>query len=1466
VLACAPEVGPVVVKLVPPNGSVDPQFSFDVSLAVAERETATGFTVTLQQAGATVWQETSCTDRITFSVEARKLDASMPAAVFAQASGLSGVGPLSAAVSFVLWVPVLNAACDGKSVRVSLAWARGSAAPCVSAYWYLLFKRVGGGWSPLSSSGPRPGEYGILAIPDVPADVALGVGADVVCGNVRTHTGAVVAVIRDAPALLSVAATGTTATLRWSRPPSLSTVKRYTAILRVPGYPAITQEVTGETSATVDLSKLPTLLDATVELAARDQLATGPSSNAVRIMSDPVTALSATVDSGSVLVDFGVPPGRARDYLAVVSADDGAPISQAAGPLPPIAVAAPEPAPGKTYSVAVTPRRACAAGPPSSLKLVLAAPTLTAASFDGRVLAVTFSAPAAGTAAIDSYDLTLERNGTAVQRIAVSVPASGQPLAMTIDHPVDPTASYRFHARARAGAAAGPFAAAGVLLGSPAVSAITCADRITATVAAGDLPPDGLTLEAVLYTDGQPGTPQAVDPDGTVAFDIPPGKAVAVAARGRAAAATGPWSVPAPAPAAAPAITAAAYCGGRLSLTWTGNPRGTFRVEALGGSSVVAETVVQGLSAILPLISGASCPCSVHVTEIAGVATGPFSTLDIVAAGCVLQSAAVDAGRQITIKWQAPSCPAAISGFQPVLLRDGIETALALQPKTATSATLPLPAELPPGASIAVRALNGVAAGPLGAALPVLVSVPVGLRLQWDGAALSAAWEPTPDGAIDGYIATLLPDGKPPVTQRTAAPSIRLQYPMPDPPVALSFQVAAVAGAASGPPSPALHVITEKPAVRSASFDGSVARAAWEASGDASVTGYLAVLSAGGTPMAQSVVTATQIELPAPAGSGALSLAVSAVNAASTGPAGTPVELLTAGAVIAGADTDPFTGATTISWSAVPGAASYLAQLFRGGVADGDPIPSTATRLVLPHPLMPGADLAAAVAPAGGPYGPQFQLPTAQPAVARVEFNGSSLLVEWTPAPGATGYVVSVLAAGATTPTAQARTGPGEAQARFPVTADTAKTYTVVVQAAVNGNAGPPSTPRNIFEAGFFVGTPNGVLCLFPASTLALQPAPSTVYLPNIGALTGLPIAPKKEDAPTAPFTLEANADPASQATYPYKLTIANDACIFTADVVRADLQNLYRKLLTLAEKAGATPWGVMTLQQVIARLMPQTFAETLYYSYGFSTAGSIDLRPGAILRVAFSDYQQISGTTPPNWAIGYGGSAVIDYEICDFIDDAGQAWLVGFDAFLAKLAAAGLLSADAPETLQPPPIGPAFAESGGAEAADFLFPAFRQPFYRLFIPPKLQKANPPSEPKTAAQFAIAAAGAFGDLDTATTSPTATVAVAYFRGRAVLKVGIRVIVNGVEQVVPVGTTVGNLLDRLACRPPSAAIELRGVTLERPLGPAVLDPGIPFDAGSRYAVHLSWKSLATLAPPRDGLCLPLLHGDRLTIKP
>lgn len=683
----------------------------------------------------------------------------------------------------------------------------------------------------------------------------------------------------------------------------------------------------------------------------------------------------------------------------------------------------------------------------------------------------------------------------------------------------------------------------------------------------------------------------------------------------------------------------------------------------------------------------------------------------------------------------------------------------------------------------------------------------------------------------------------------------------------LTATVAAAAGSSIGPGSAAINLITTQPALISVAYDGNVVRMNWSSPGSVTgLAGFVASVLSSAVLVASVEVNDVWAAVPIPNAPETLSAQVAIFGAPCVGPPCSPVPLITGVPQVQSAVTNVMTGLTTVTWSAV-GNSSYSVQLYSGGVPSGSPIPASSASFTLPQPLLPNSDFAVAIAATTtsgavavtGPASPPFALPTAQPLLLGADYDGVYLTVSWVPAEGATGYVISVLGSGSTTAPAYTGQAAGTAASAVfqPGLTDTSQTYTVTIQAMVGSNSGPSAPAVNLLQPAFFqsvVPAATSWPYLVPASALSFPASTISVYLPNLGVLTGLPKT-------QGPFTLQANPDTTTSGAFPNQLVIANSTEVwqFTPPVaIRATLQSDYVTFLQLAEAAGVNAAGVSVLQQAISRSMPQTFVETLYYAYGLNMAnGCADLRPGMVLRVVFNEYTNVGGAPAPQWLNGYIGGLSVDYDVASYIGAQGG-WTLGLDAFIAQLVAGNYMQVSAP-----PVQVPQQTEAGLADAADLFYPAFQQPFYRLFFPSQLQSPTGTGTVLASANFVLAAASSYTNLVTTVGYPTATNAVAYFRGRALIKLCIRVLVNGVEEVVPIGTTVGNLLDRYGWKPPSATLPLRGLMLERSLGPAVLNPAA-YTPGIAWRVRIDWMGMQVYGGGLDSLSLPLLHGDSLTI--
>jgi len=1203
----------------------------------------------------------------------------------------------------------------------------------------------------------------------------------------------------------------------------------------------------------------------TVAVRAIGSGTVGPASPAIPVLRAVPRLRSAAYDGHVVAMEWDPVVGPVEGYVATLSVAGQATAVPVAGTTATFTPSSSLGDSGATVGVGV--QRGVAHAGSTFLPLVVAPPVLGPVSFDGAQLSIAVTAPGTPSPAADGYRVELLRGDAVVDVVELPAgPTLTLPVAVS-----DPSLGHNVRVRARSGPTLGPAAQASVLLEPAAVRSAQVDAAIAVTVDAGRLRASGLTLQAALLVDGTRGTPQDAAADGTVSFVRPTtGASWAVVARATTSGAQGPWSAPMRIPLAAPTLTAAEVADGVVRVGW-GVDAGIEHVVSLTSGGTVINTVrARGGHATLS-VDPALSAAQIAIRQADGHALGPVQQTDLVLAGCPATTVTDVAGDNATVTWSAPAGPTP-TAFVPVVCWEGSQRPLADQ--QGSSCAVPL-AGIPAGASVGVRARAGVALGPIGNLAPIVLGRPSGLAVRWSGDRLDATWKLPEDPRVDGAVVRLTPGQGPAVTASVQAAT----WTTPLTAAAgagATVSVAAVAGTGASAAGDPVDVIVAPPVVTRLGWDGETLSAEWTApSQPAGIDRYAVTVHDGDLLVVSALVAATSVELPLPpATAGSRSLAVAALTPASRGPKSAPLTLPAAGGAPTAVIVDPQSGTATVHWTAAGTTTTgYLVQAFAGGVAQGAPqaVAAPATSVALTTSPVAFADLEVAIAVQAtvggvattGPYGPRARVLTTPVTIRDVDFDGATVDVRWDPVAAAQGYALTVLAPSLPQPVGSGTAGAGQTNARVAVTlGDPTLDYQVVVQPVGAAGAGVRATAP-LFAPGFYVrpaGTPAGAPSrVVHATTPALDPAAITVYLPDLGPIdpTKLPLAPAQSGASDVPFSLA--LAPANPSNLKYALTIAGGALRF--DAGRSTLADAYRALLATAEQHLVTPQGILAIQQAIARLMPQTFDETLLYAYGLDpAAGCVDLRPGMVLRVAFSSFDLTAVSGAEKWSSGYTGGAVVDYDVGDLTSPNG--WLVGFDAFVDWLVARGALSVPAPSSVPPQPRAADVVESGGADAADLSFPGFQQPFYRLLLPTAIQAPTSAAVSRTGQQFTIAAAPGWRQIDAATPVPGGGVSLAYFRGRTIVRPCIRVQVDGTEQTVPIGTTVGNLLDRFARRPPSADVAVRGVRLERTLGPAVLDPSAGYRADALHRVRLDWDGLVTWTGG-DALGLPLLHGDRLS---
>ncbi|MEW2221104.1 hypothetical protein AB0939_17725 [Streptomyces sp. NPDC006990] len=748
---------------------------------------------------------------------------------------------------------------------------------------------------------------------------------------------------------------------------------------------------------------------------------------------------------------------------------------------------------------------------------------------------------------------------------------------------------------------------------------------------------------------------------------------------------------------------------------------------------------------------------------------------------------------------------------------------------------------LPPGVALdlVLSAADGVATGPPSRRFPLLAVPPSITSVVSTGPGKARATLCSPTGAA---LVTVAAAGEPATTALVRGSTGDIDVPPGAGPHSVTAM--AVAGTATSVPSAPLQLITEPPVLTSARFDGTTVTASWISNG-AAAEHRLRVHTEGVT-----VATAAAGHTSGTVGvcaDGPLFLEVAGVCGQVVGPASQPLSLISRAPQVTGATTDPASGKTTLPWAAVEGATSYLLQSFRNGLACEEPRQVTGATCEVT--AAPGSGSAVAVAAVvgtaattvSGPYSSPYPLPTAQPTIAHVTFDGSAATVSWHPVQGATGYVVTALSA---TAAGSGRVPASATEVTFPLTGTAAgDDCAVVVQALSGPDSGPPSPPVPLVPESWFLSTAPATEAypyLYPASGVAPAPGEVTVSLPVPGASFNGPVECGAFHLDASGRTLTIRAEP------------------FSPQAVRDELRQNYSAFLSCVEKNGASPAGVALLQQAVSHAMPQTFAETLYYAYGLDReAGSVDLRPGTVLRVVFADYVNTGQPAPPPFVNGWSGSGQVDYEVTTWA--AADGLRLGLDAFLAQFIASGSFSVDAPACRNGDVV------SGLADTADLFGLATPTRYLRLFAPSTLSPADSVGTARTSGGFALAAAGSWTELEAAGRTPQPGRPVVAFRGRAVLRVCVRVMVDGAETVVPLGTTVGDVLAGRGRRPVPGAVRSPGIALERTPGPASVGTGHGASAGRR--VRFDWCGVPEYSRGLglDAFSLPLLAGDRLTTR-
>ncbi|WP_432046494.1 hypothetical protein [Streptomyces asiaticus] len=924
----------------------------------------------------------------------------------------------------------------------------------------------------------------------------------------------------------------------------------------------------------------------------------------------------------------------------------------------------------------------------------------------------------------------------------------------------------------------------------------------------------------------------------TVPAPLPGAMATAALARVRTSGTTmsvGPLGFGLALPTQRPELLVAAFDAGELSLTWSDVPGAdAYRVSVLHDGRVFFTTEVPAPTTTVGVDPGITdrFTYSAVVQAVTAAGSGPPSSPAPLAFDGPVIGAVRSDGSTVTIDVTPPT-GVTVTGYDVVLYRDGVAVYSAtLGPVSPLS--FPGPATLPPGAAytVSVRARSGIPIGPATTA-PAVLALPAVVSVDALGGELIVTVAPGDLAPGVAAEAVLFVDGVQGAPQRVGADGTA-GFPLPSS-RAVDVTVRGVEGVATGPWSPRVSAPTARPEVIAARVEDGRLVLVWN--GPQPDATFRATV--GTTEVVIRGETAT---LPLDAARRLPETAtVAQVAGVATGPV-TSVPVVTTGPRLVSVTMDAARAATMMWISIQPPTLTGIQPVVRwpGNEVELDVQPPYVEPIVLTLPDdIPNTATVALRGLAGaatGPPGNAVSLLTAAPTGVTVDYDGSELRVSWDPfpIPLISGYRVSTVGEGTVTTVADTTATRGSWRQTI-----TDPSAAVIVQALAGPAVGAPTAPVPVFTESLFVG-PSSI-----APQTGPAPRPQDIVL-GFPELFSVP--------PSAPVSLplDMTLTPTGTPPYTYVLEVPRSSAVWTF-TDRPDVIGEWKAVLARLEPLTITPYGIAALTEAVSRALPQTFAETLYFAYGLEfDRGCFDLRPGIVVRVEYESYQAVPGSQSQPLS-GFVTGAAIDYEVASY--DRSGVWSNGPDAFLSALTRQGVI---VPDPSAPPPAGQQF---GGGGVLDLFTRRMQLPFARVVYPPTVLDTASPGSAFPQQNAVVLAGRTLSALEAATENvrhsnpPGAGVASAYLRGRTVIRALIRISVSGAPRLVPLGTTLGNVLAGEGLRPPAVRVAPRGVTLHRARGAAMRPDGPSGD----WRVITGWADYDPAV-----LDLPMLHGDRLGV--
>lgn len=350
---------------------------------------------------------------------------------------------------------------------------------------------------------------------------------------------------------------------------------------------------------------------------------------------------------------------------------------------------------------------------------------------------------------------------------------------------------------------------------------------------------------------------------------------------------------------------------------------------------------------------------------------------------------------------------------------------------------------------------------------------------------------------------------------------------------------------------------------------------------------------------------------------------------------------------------------------------------------------------------------------------------------------------------------------------------------------------------------------------------------------------------PPVGVLLGEVFESTPASEPSSPpFSLTTQPSPFS-----HQVKVEESVWQFEESPIRTKVREAFDTFLTQLDGLKLKGGRLHQIRNWLAQALPQTFAESLYFRYGFDPSRRcVELSPGMRLRVEFQTHQAVDpGNTPLNGFVGGGGTSI---EVRQTIGVTGK-MVLGFDPFLSRLL--GLSAGTA---------------TAGGGAIDLQSPALQMPYWRLHYPETYPASGSTGAEGTRQNAVLVGAPTRLDLEAASTryeqdgTVPAPAVGAWFRGRATPIPEIPVLFQGATHWCTLGTTLRDLVAGFAPAPWEGKAKVPSQFFSRLL--TLPAPGkefrwSPVEPYARFELEASYYQYG---PTLDSFDLPLLGGDSI----